>query len=317
VVVLRPGGVAVQNVVTTWADAMGRLAALQGQRILEFDDSIVSPIVVPAGTWDMANVIWSGGGVGKQTPTVQIVEGVVFTNLRHFDDRVIVNFMGTSPPVTDFDVTPPIPDTVILDHGARITCSGAGPFFQLSTAGGVGISLRLRNGAAIVGGANAVLDLAVAGAQAMIIAEGAQTELQSDTVSGPLASILTLIVGGAGIVGLSEVQTAFLGTLAAQNTTKDRRYPDGPFTADQVLFRTSELVLVDPTGGPINLTLPLALNARGQSITIKNVSASANNVTLTASGADNIDGAPTLVLGGALFHSAVTSDGVNMWWVTD
>src|SRR5215470_19754884 len=83
VVVLRPGGVPGQNVVTTWADAMAKLAVQQGQRILEFDDSIVSPIVVPAGTWNMANVIWSGGGVGKQAPVVQVVEGAILANLRH------------------------------------------------------------------------------------------------------------------------------------------------------------------------------------------------------------------------------------------
>lgn len=316
VTVLQPGGVATQNVVTTWADAVARLALQQGQRVLEFDDSIVSPIVIPAGAYDMTNVIWSGGGVATEAPIVQIVEGASFTGLRQFDDRVIVAFTGVTPPVTDFNVAGPIQDTVTLDHSARIFSSGAGPFFRLLTSGGVGISIQVRNGAAFVAGANAMMDLAVAGAEVMVTAAGSQSEIQSDTISGAPGSILTLIVGGAGIADVSEVQTAFLGTLNPQNITKNRRFPDGIFTADQIISRTSEVVLVDPTAGAFNVTLPAALNNRGQSITIKNAGTSANAVTILPTGADTIDGQPTLVLSGPDFAVELTSNGVSAWFIT-
>jgi hypothetical protein len=56
VFVFRPGGVQSSNVFTSWATMMAGVNATQGPTTIFIDDSIVSPAVVPAGTWNMSNV---------------------------------------------------------------------------------------------------------------------------------------------------------------------------------------------------------------------------------------------------------------------
>jgi hypothetical protein len=314
VVVLRPGGVAEENVVTTWANAVALLSLLQGPRILQFDDTIATPIVIPAGTYDMTSVIWAGGA-DVYSPVVQVSEGVVFTRLRTFDNRVQVEFTGTTPPVSDFDVSSPAPDTVVIDHGSTITTSGAGPFFQLGTAGGAGVVFELRQGGAFLTGTNEVLDLAIAAAQATIAVEGALANLDNDTVSGVALSLLTVQVAAAGVVQAAEDQTGFLGTLTPANATKLRQYPTAVLIANTVLSATSQIVRVNPTAGAFNVTLPAAVGARGESIVIKNVFPSANVVTVLPTGGDTIDGAVTYPLSGDHFFAQFASDGVSEWMV--
>lgn len=61
VFVLRPGGVQSANVFTSWAPWVAAMAAAQGSVTGVIDDSIVSPVTVPAGTWNFPNVTrWVG-----------------------------------------------------------------------------------------------------------------------------------------------------------------------------------------------------------------------------------------------------------------
>ncbi|MGC2775549.1 MAG: hypothetical protein WA418_07905, partial [Bradyrhizobium sp.] len=312
VVVLRPGGISTENVVTTWADAVALLALSQGPRILEFDDSISTPIVVPVGTFNMTGVIWSGGA-GTITPAVHVPEGTVFTGLRAFDARVVVTFTGTAAPVSDFTSPLGRADVVVISNGAIITTSGAGPFFHVPDTGAP--SFELHTGAQLATGTHAIIDIA-SDSQAAIQCLGGLADLQSNTVSGPVGAALFVIVAASGIVGASQVQAAFGGTLTATNTTKVRQYPTAALTANTVLSVTSQVVKVDPTAGAFAVTLPAAANHEGESITIKNVSASVNAVTVTAGAGDSIDGAATAPLSADHFNFTVTSDGVHLWMVT-
>jgi hypothetical protein len=65
-VIYRPGGVAMDNVYTTWPTAYAAAAAQQGPVTIGVDDSIVSPAPVAAGTWDMQGRIYldSAGPAG-------------------------------------------------------------------------------------------------------------------------------------------------------------------------------------------------------------------------------------------------------------
>lgn len=58
--VFRPGGVQSANVFTSWATLMAAVSAVQGPTTVQIDDSIVSPAVVPAGTWNLSNVTLVG-----------------------------------------------------------------------------------------------------------------------------------------------------------------------------------------------------------------------------------------------------------------
>ena len=103
--VYRPGGVRIGNVYTDWAALVSALGSVDGRRILEFDDSAASPCVIPAGTWDMRDVMWAGFGPSATAvrSVVQISDGAVFTNLRMFGGQIQVNNMAnTVVPISDF-----------------------------------------------------------------------------------------------------------------------------------------------------------------------------------------------------------------------
>lgn|SRR5512142_1938754 len=313
VVVFRPGGVAAENVVTTWADAMARLALLQGQRILEFDDNLASPIVIPAGgPYPMDGVTWSAPP--DHISQVQIPEGASFTRLRSFDGRLHLRFTGTTPPIADFGQAPPQLDTVTIDHGAELSASGAGPLFNVAAD------------AQFIIGDNAGLFLIVhsvinvsAAVTVGISVQGEGALVNGSTLSSIVGSTINMVADASGLGLFVQTQPGVLGTFNVTNATRTRSFPIGPLVGNTILNADAptQLVLVDPSGAGFSVTLPPAINHLGQTVRLKNVTASANNVTLTAGGGDNIDGAPTSVLSGAKFHAAVTSDGVNTWYVTD
>ena len=49
VFVFRPGGVQQDNVFTNWETLVDAMKTVEGRKILEFDDSLVSPCVIPRG----------------------------------------------------------------------------------------------------------------------------------------------------------------------------------------------------------------------------------------------------------------------------
>jgi hypothetical protein len=156
VVVFRPGGVASGNVVTTWAAALSALSALEGTRYLQFDDVNTSPIVIPVGgPYDMTGVIWST--IPDRIVQVSVPEGVTFTKLRAFQDRIAVTFSGTTAPVSDFSSPAPQIDTVSFSDNAQIITSGAGPFFAVSD----NAQFNLGTAGAILTGTHEVINIAV------------------------------------------------------------------------------------------------------------------------------------------------------------
>jgi hypothetical protein len=296
VVVFRPGGVAGENVVVTWADALARLALLQGQRILQFDDSVVTPIVIPVGgPYDMTGVTWST--VPDRIVEVRIPEGASFTHLRSFLDRIHVRFTGTTPPIADFGQAPPQIDTVTIDGFAELSSSGAGALMDV----GANAQFLIGDQAGLFFVGHAVVNISAAVTVAFIL-EGEEATVTADTISGIVGSTVDLIWANSALL-VSTSQTTFLGTLTPINTSRTFNFPSD--------------ILVDPTGGAFTVTLPSAgPSLRGQTIRLKNVAVSVNNVTLAADLGDNIDGNPSVVLSGDHFHFAVTSDGVNTWYVT-
>ena len=67
VFVFRPGGVQQDNVFTNWETLVDAMLTVEGRKILEFDDSMQSPCVIPAvpagrAAWQMKDVSWAGFG---------------------------------------------------------------------------------------------------------------------------------------------------------------------------------------------------------------------------------------------------------------
>jgi len=315
-IVFRPGGVSTQNVVATWPEVMTALGKTQGDRILQFDDSVVSPVVIPfpaSGSYPMAGVVWAS--FPGRSAQISIPEGVLFTELRTLTDGVRVTFTGITPPVSDFGTPGSPSDLVRIDRAATLTCTGLGPFFRLFASG----SFAIGESSGILTGSHPTIDVPTS-STATILADGAFAALEPSTVSGVAGATLILDVvdsaAGDSNGSLSESQPGFSGSILARNATADRAYPTAVETGNTVLSAASVVVRVDPTGAGFDVTLPSAALFRGQSVTIKNVSASANVVRAVAGGGDNVDGAANQSLSGAHFHWRATSDGVSQWMVT-
>lgn len=66
-------------------------------------------------------------------------------------------------------------------------------------------------------------------------------------------------------------------------------------TAD-LTARYGELVVCDPTGGALTVTLPLATDHRDELVAVKNAASSGNAVTVAADGSETIDGGASVTV---------------------
>ena len=319
--IYRPGsGLAGPTVFDSWAALIAQLAALRawnngsGSYTILFDDSITSPAPVPAGAYDMTNVVWSGRSLVPTFATV--AEGAIFTQLRHITFSLQVTFTGTTPPVSDFGTSPF--ESFALDAGAAIACVGTGPFLR-NTAASFAI-VALRDGARIPFGGTQVLDIATAapGAGLMIVGFSGAT-LESNVVSG-IAGAMARLVWLSSSAQLSEDQPAFTGVggvLDPANDTRRRRFPTPVITFD-TFVDPNVVARVDTTGAPVTITLPPAFNNRGLSVVVKDIGgqAAANNITIAPQGSDTVDGGFAQFIAVARGSLTFTSDGVSDWLIT-
>ena len=79
------------------------------------------------------------------------------------------------------------------------------------------------------------------------------------------------------------------------------------FTASDI----NSVVLVDATSGAKTITVPTASSMNGKQLKFKKIDASANAVTISASGSEKIDGASTKSLATQNKYTAIVSDGSN------
>lgn len=312
-VVLRPGGVAAGNVAATLPEAVALLSQIQGERILQFDDSVQSPVVVPPGSLPMAGVVWAS--YPGRSAQVSVSEGASISGLRTLRGVRVV-FTGTTPPVTDLGAPGAPGATLVLEDGASVSASGAGPFVRLSHNAVIDIG----EASGILLASSPVVD---AGSSVLrVFADGPFAALRGNTVSGAAGAFLFLQIAdsaaGDGNGDLSTVQPAFLGSITALNATRARSYPTDVRTAATVLDVASLTVRADPTAGEFLVFLPPALPLEGQDVDVKNVSNNAANaVIIVANSAahDDIDGAVNFHLTGARAAVKLRSDGAHQWMV--
>jgi hypothetical protein len=134
--VFRPGGASGGNVFTNFAALSNALASAQGLKILEFDDSLVSPIELPTGTFDMHLVSWTGSAPrsGANHARVRIPEGCLLPGLRMISGQVEVECAAhATSPVADFATGARLIQIGSrLDDGAPFVYStGPAPLFDL------------------------------------------------------------------------------------------------------------------------------------------------------------------------------------------
>lgn len=138
--VFRPGGVQSGNVFNNWQDLVDAMSTIEGRKILEFDDSIVSPCEIPAlppgrPHWEMKDVSWGGFGPrpGRPRPEVHILEGARLANFRMIGGQVtIVNKATTTSPIADFRNGDHVQVGLRDDAGnTELINEGAAPLFHV------------------------------------------------------------------------------------------------------------------------------------------------------------------------------------------
>lgn len=92
------------------------------------------------------------------------------------------------------------------------------------------------------------------------------------------------------------------------------RTPSRTVTADVIATESDGFLAVDATAGAVTVTLPSAWRYAGRIFYVKKVDASANTVTVEASGTDTIDGAASVALSGQ-YESVELYAQPDLWFV--
>ena len=314
--VLQPGGVASNNVYTSWATLYAAVSATTGLREILFDETF-APIVIPPGAYNMKDVIWRaypGLGALFGYTLVTLADGAIFTGLRYFHGPLTVQGFGTVPHCSDLADD----DFVYLREGADITQLGPAPFFDtplLTT--NMGFVLEDIAGLGFFG-PGPVVNLANPGTL-VAFNMGVQGVVSANTLSGVAGSVFRIIYTDTSAY-LGQSQPAHLGTLQIWVNYLTRYYPQPDPPALQSTPYTpgiySEVVRCDASGGPVPITLPNIganfVHLRGLVVGVKETTNNAG-ATVVGGGGDTIDGAAAAVpipAGGAIF---VMSDGISNW----
>ncbi len=304
--VFQPGGVTIDNVHADYTSLILAVMAVIGRKRIFYDNSF-APCIVPAGVWDVTDVVHC---TTLDQVTVEVQEGASFIGFREADQGIRFNFSGGTPPVSDLGAA----TFVKASGGAGFAATGTGPFFDVTTAGAL-IWFIFDDGSTLVGLESIALGREVVrltgvGSTGMFVT-GESSTVQADTVEGiGGTTMVAAVASSSGFI--NETQVNFLGTLSVQNGTAARLNPTAIKTGAYVAVINDE-VRGDPTGGAFPVTLPAAFNNRGKCVVVKNVSASPNAITVTAGGGDNIDGAATDVLAAAHGSRTYQSDGDHTW----
>jgi hypothetical protein len=132
-----------RNIFSDWSELCTAILNIDGPKIIVFDDSLMAPgdpIIVPAGNWDMTDVIWSARLSSIHTfpilfIQVNLSDGVIVNNLEGVQGPILITFFGTVVPAITVNTT--ISDrkaAFTLSYGARVACLGTQPFLR-STGG--------------------------------------------------------------------------------------------------------------------------------------------------------------------------------------
>jgi len=205
VFVFRPGGVAADNVYTSFSLLYADLVGLEGQRVLEFDSSL-GACTVPAGTYAMHDVEWSGRVHGLGQTLVTIANGVTLTGLRKFSNLLVTTANGATTPCADYTAGA----HYIYAYQTKFrTGVGSSPLFLFAGTSIVGFDMNES------GFENTTLTdepLQLAGSSAVTIALREDSYLNANVLISALGTALNINVY-SGAASYDESQPANLSAL--------------------------------------------------------------------------------------------------------
>jgi len=207
--VYRPGGIPSGNVYTSWAAMVADMALVEGPKWVEVDDSIVSPAIIPTGTFNMRRATIRGREGPQQTVLRGSVD-TVLTNCFRIEQNLQLQHNDPDDPMIVLAPT----EFFDLSDGASLASLTAQPVVQLQAAGAAVVRMQqgqlqdLGFGPAVgtVGGAGRTLVLSVY--------EGSVVD--DDTLQNDVGSAINVRLLDAG-ADVSRSHAAALGALTFGN----------------------------------------------------------------------------------------------------
>ncbi len=301
--VYRPGEPNPQgNVFADFATLALILAALDGPKTVQIDDSLVSPVPIPSGAFDLNDSTLTAFGPGSGpggSVLVDIADGCTLANVVEITGELLMRSLSSSPVILLGD-----DDTLRVSTNAALASGpGAAPLVDVSTPS-ADATLELFGGRLRFLGAPPV---GVSGASGTLgIAVKAGGRVNSNTLLNIAGTTITVGMDNDSVEGpsqtqrVSRTQTNIAGTIAY-------RYID----PNETPFRTG---IAAPTVGwhvmTGNVTIPLATLQAGP---IYLVNTTNTTRTVSPSGGDTINGstAPLSIEPGS--SVALKSDGASAW----
>jgi len=202
--VFQPGGVSSGNTFATWAEVIAAIAVDAGPKTIYFDDSIVSPAVIPAGVYALEEVTFDNAKEGQDT-FVEVAIGVSWTGLFAINN-IQVNFLNTA-------VVESISGRLLQFNGSTITANGTSPIWDI-----VGFALiQSRFGSGINGSATAAA-ISIAAGQTLLYLMVNFSNVNATAIIGGVTESLTLVYGDSS--PQFTAQSGFTGTLTTQLLTQ-------------------------------------------------------------------------------------------------
>lgn len=256
--VYRPGEVTPSgNVYNSWPSLYAAFSTTDGPRVIQIDDSIVSPAVIPAGTYDLVGATLTGLFRGVQDTMCNLADGVVFLNMSIVSNTLVLNSLSTSVPV----FTAGGQNIIFLERGSNIQ-NGVGstvPFIFVPPGSVNPVIIVLTLGGGV--GAGAVPTINVGAGSAALLVLDTLAELANNVIVGPGLAQVIVTSQSAFLNTPFPVVQAGVGTLFTlifqfANFTGFSALSAGdwvgpaPTNVEQAINRMSAL-LVTLSGGPI------------------------------------------------------------------
>lgn len=300
--VFQPGGTPSANVFDDWATLVGAMSAVDGPKLLQFDDQFLS-IVIPSGTWDMTDTVWEG--IDKN------FDSSSGSTLVLFDDGAVVEKLRTVRGLRlDVAVSPAILD---LDDGDVFTLDDYSviggfnfPIIDLSNVEEFKtVTISVRHGSQVLQQSFPITGLVNGG---LIIDVDKASLVEANTVDNGVGLSGFLTIRQQAADSFAALQSFYGGTLQIINSL-------GGFNLqpESISQLNAGIVNYFTLGGAVNANLMPASWHPGGIFVVKNASGS-GTVTINPSGADTIDGNPTHVLTAGQ-SVIMVSDGVSNYMI--
>lgn len=225
--IFQPGGTAGGNIYTDFNDLYTQLQLVHGQKYIQFDNTFVSPVVIPAGTYDLDHAIFSTLGYATGGfANVNLADGVVLERWGGLSNNVHVHSLSSAPIYT---IVNGQTEGFGMLNGATVVAEGSAPVFQVDSGGGLynlfenGSGLQTGTTAATnvdtggvylttLGNLGQVNDNTVTGAGTFYALIGSPSAQASDNQTGFTGSRITQIAGQASMLSYANAVSHLIAT---------------------------------------------------------------------------------------------------------